>query len=288
MSIARWVGRRVAAVIRALLVAVLIGLVGQGAWSALVAINLKISPAIPWAVVVMAAVLWTIWQYLGGRWWPRSNSGVRRRLLRANSVRGPVVGWAIATGASSVTALAGFWIVAAQLVRMPGSVLPAMSQYPRVTVVPMVAMGALVSPILEQAGFWGYCQGMLERDFSPSAAIAITAALFAILPHPPSGAPFLFKLMFFFLIGASFGVIAYLCDSILPGLVVHIAGILAFFTIVWPQDATRTMGADAWFWIHVVQAMVFAILAILAFGRLAKLSGGTSRSTLSSSPSAAD
>lgn len=285
MSIARWVGRRVAAVIRAAIVA-LIGLVGQGAWSALVAINLKISPAFPWAVAVMAAVLWAIWQYLGGRWWPRSNSDVRRRLLRANPVRGALFAWAFGAGVLSIIALAGFWIVAAQLVRMPGSVLPAMSQYPRATVVLMVAMGALVSPILEQAGFWGYCQGMLERDFSPSAAIAITAALFAILPHPPFGAPFLLKLTFFFLIGASFGVIAYLCDSILPSLVVHIAGILAFFTIVWPQDATRPMvmqtGAERWFWIHVVQGIVFAALAILVFVRLAKLSSGVSLSVHSS------
>ena len=288
MSIARSLGRRIVAVIRAAVFAVLIGLVGQGAWSALVAINLKIRPAFPWAVAVMAAVLWAIWQYLGGRWWPRSNSDVRHRLLRANPVRGALFVWAVIAGALWIIALAGFWIAIAQLVRMPGSVLPAMSQYPHATVVAMVAMGALVSPILEQAGFWGYCQGMLERDFSAPAAIAITAALFAILPHPPFGAPIAFKLLFFFLIGASFGVIAYLCNSILPSLAVHIAGILTFFTIVWPQDAARAMGVNGWFWIHSAQTIGFALLAILAFVRLANLSRDeTSAPAVSRSPSEA-
>src|SRR5690242_13091182 len=259
------------AIIRAAVIAVLIGLVGQGAWSALVAINLKLTPAIPWAVAIMAAVLWAMWQYLGGRWWPRSNADLRRRLLRANPVRLELFAWAIAAGASSVIALAGLWVASAQMVRLPGSVLPAMSQYPRATVLLMVAMGALVSPILEQASFWGYCQKMLERDFPAPAAVAITAALFAVLPHPPFGAPILLKLVFFFLIGASFGAIAYLCNSILPSLAVHIGGILAFFTVVWPDDATRPMGANGWFWLHLGQALVFAALAAFVFRRLARL-----------------
>ena len=66
-------------------------------------------------------------------------------------------------------------------------------------------------------------------------------------------------------------------NSILPGLVVHIIGDLAFFTIVWPHDTTRPLvGAsrpDAWFWLHVAQAIVFTALAILAFTRLAKVAG---------------
>jgi hypothetical protein len=124
---------------------------------------------------------------------------------------------------------------------------------------------------------------MLEYQFSGSAAILITAALFAILPHPPFGVPILLKLPFFFLIGATFGVIAYLCDSILPSVAVHIGGILAFFTIVWPADAARRMGADEWFWIHVIQALAFGVLALVAFVRLAKLSGpraGIGRTTV--------
>jgi membrane protease YdiL (CAAX protease family) len=66
-----------------------------------------------------------------------------------------------------------------------GSVLPDMSKYPWLTTTLAVVMGSLVSPILEQAGFWRYCQSMLERTFSGPAAIVMTAILFALLPHPP-------------------------------------------------------------------------------------------------------
>jgi hypothetical protein len=44
---------------------------GQGVWAGLLFINLRTSPAIPWAVPVMSLILWLMWQYLGGKWWPR-------------------------------------------------------------------------------------------------------------------------------------------------------------------------------------------------------------------------
>jgi hypothetical protein len=68
---------------------------------------------------------------------------------------------------------------------------------------------------------------------------------------------------------------AYLTRSILPAIPVHIMGDLTFFTVVWPYDAARRLvwhdGVDAWFWIHVAQAIIFAVLAILAVSRLARV-----------------
>jgi hypothetical protein len=51
-------------------------------------------------------------------------------------------------------------------------------------------------------------------------------------------------------------------------------GLLIFFTLIWPHDATRRMvwdaKADNWFWIHLAQAIAFTVLAIFAFQRLAR------------------
>jgi hypothetical protein len=51
---------------------------------------------------------------------------------------------------------------------------------------------------------------------------------------------------------------------------------LTFFTLVWPHDSARRSvsqgGADAWFWIHVAQVLIFGLLAILAFKQLAQAS----------------
>lgn len=181
----------------------------------------------------------------------------------------------MAAGALSIVALDGLWVVMARVVRMPGSVLPDMSNYPRLTIVAMVTMGALVSPICEQAGIWGYCQTRLEREFPPLFAVLASALIFGLLPHPPTHAAVLPKLLFFCLTGLAFSLMASLTNSILPGMVVHIGGILSFFVLVWPSDPARSLvrenGVDAWFAIDVAQAAAFAALAILAFMRLQKV-----------------
>jgi membrane protease YdiL (CAAX protease family) len=165
--------------------------------------------------------------------------------------------------------------VLASFVRMPGSVLPDLSAYPRVTAVLAVAMGALISPLCEQAGIWGYWQSGLERRWSGATAIVVASVAFALLPHPPAGMALGLKVMFFFLAGLIFSTMAYLTNSILPAIPVHVLGLLVFFALAWPNDPTRplvaTSGTDAWFWIHVAQVVVFTAFAFRAFGRLARV-----------------
>lgn len=171
------VSRTILVILWAAILAFFISLAGQGIWTVLIGINLGTDPRIPWAVPLMAVILWLIWQYLAGKGWPRSTADARRRNLRANPVSGQVFAWAFLAGGLSIVALAGLWIVMAKIVRMPGSVLPDMSQYPLLTVVLAVGMGALISPLLEQAGFWGYGQAILEREFHGSTAVVISSIL---------------------------------------------------------------------------------------------------------------
>lgn len=247
---------------------------GQGVWGALLVTNLKTNPAKPWAVPVMALVLWLMWKYLGGRWWPRSTSEARRLYLRANPVPGQLLVWTLLAGVLSIGALAGGWIVLFQLVKMSPNILPDFSQYPLLTTVSVIVMASLVSPITEEAAFRGYCQVILEREFAGPAAVSVSSVLFA-LAHLTHGF-FWPKLLVYFLVGAVFGVIAYLTQSSVPAIPAHVVGDLTFFTLVWPYDASRRMvwngGADTWFWIHVVQTIVFTALAIPAFRRVARLS----------------
>ncbi len=276
--------KRAGRIALAALLGVFIALFGQGIWSALVVANLASSATVPWAIPAMAAVLWLMWRYLDGAWWPQRTSAIRHRLLRARLLPRPVFGWALLAGAFAIVALAGLWIVLAQLSRMPGSVLPDLAGYPRWFVALLVAMGALVSPILEQAGFWGYFQVMLEDELDAPAVVMLVALLFALLPHPPLGAAFLPKFVFFFLTGATFGAIANLTDSILPSLAAHIGGLLTFFVLIWPNDPGRPLlresGPDAWFWLHAAQTIAFTALALFAFRRLAqiRISSGNERS----------
>lgn len=168
-------------------------------------------------------------------------------------------------------ALAGCWIVLFQLVRTPPNVLPDLSGYPLLTVVLVLTMASLVSPIVEEIGFRGYCQQVLERGLSGPASVAVSSILF-MLAHANHGW-FWPKLLVYFLVGLAFGTIAFLTNSISSTIPVHIVGDIIFFTLIWPHDSTRhlvTEGGDSWFWIHFAQAAIFTTLAILGFRRLAR------------------
>jgi len=242
---------------------------GQGVWEALLVANLKTIPTIPWVVPVMMLVLGLMCQYLSGKWWPRRTSEARRSYLRANRVSGTVFAWALLAGGA----------IDCRLGRVLDCAVPAREDarqrpcYPLHTTVLVIAMASLVSPITEEAAFGGYCQVILERQFTAPIAVLISSALFTAA-HVVHG--FLWpKLLVYFLVGVVFGVMAYVANSTVPAIPVHIIGDLTFFTLVWPYDATRQLvwegGADRWFWIHIAQAIIFTALAIPAFVRLARV-----------------
>lgn len=245
-----------------------------GVWTVLLIANLAINPAIPWSVIVMAILLWFLWQYLDGKGWPKSTSEARHRYLRARPVSRPVFIWSMAAGMCSIIALAGLWIVLFQLVKVPGNALPDFSNYPLLVVILVLFMASLVASIAEEACFRGYFQSGLEARVGGFAAIVITTLV--ISPGHSFTQGFVWPtMMFYFFVDAVFGTLAYLSDSILPGIVVHTIGLLIFFAWIWPFDASRHLisegGADGWFWVHVAQTVIFAVLAFLAFRQLARI-----------------
>lgn len=247
-------------------------------WVALMFANLKTSPTIPWAAPVMLCVLWLMWQYLGGKGWPQSNAAERRRLLRVNPVSRQAYLWTAIAGVLGLVALTGYWIVFSQLSPIHANMLlPEFSHYPRLMVISMILVASLIAPLTEEAGFRGYCQQMLERRFRPGVAIAITA-IFFMVAHLNHGLVWP-KLLVYFVAGVLLSVIAYVNNSILPCIPVHILADLTLFTLVWPHDGTRRLiregGADLWFWIHLAQAIIFTPLAILAFRKLGRVAGET-------------
>jgi membrane protease YdiL (CAAX protease family) len=261
------------------IIAFFLAVLPGGVWTVLLVTNLRTNANIPWAVAAMGIILWVMWQYLDGRGPPASTSETRHRLLRAALISAPRFAWALLAGILSIIALAGLWIVLLQLVRWPSRVLPDFSKYPLFTVVTVIAMACVVSAIPEEAGFRGYFQAFLERKLSGPAAI-VTSAL-VIAPAHCLTQGFLWPVMlFYFLVDSMLGTIAYLTKSIVPGIAVHSTGLLVFFTLIWPYDATRPFisdgGANGWFWIHVAQIFICGVLALLTFWRL-KLTAGCGR-----------
>jgi membrane protease YdiL (CAAX protease family) len=177
-------------------------------------------------------------------------------------------------GLFSILALAGFWIVLIQIVKMPPRVSPDFSKYPWLTVATVILTACAVSSFPEEAAFRGYFQSFLEEKL-PAAAAIILAAL-VIAPGHCATQGFVWPvIVFYFLVDTMLGTIAYLTKSILPSIAVHFIGLLIFFTLVWPRDATRPfvrdVGPDMWFWVHLAQVITCGILALLSFHQLKRI-----------------
>jgi membrane protease YdiL (CAAX protease family) len=233
-------------------------------WSALLLTNLEFGAGVPWAAGVMAVFSLALWRWLG--------RGKRADYLRAARLPAGIFVLAVAAGGACLAGLAGLWIVLFELVKVPGNVSDV-SRLPPLTVFASLAMAAIVGAVFEEAGFRGYFQGTLERTLPAPAAIAICAALMA--PEHAATQGFVWPTMLFYLlVDAMLGASAALTKSILPGIVVHAAGLFTFFAVIWPADRARHLvwehGADAWFWLHLAQAAVFGAIGIALFVRLAR------------------
>jgi hypothetical protein len=96
-----------------------------------------------------------MWQYLGGRWLPRSTAEARRRNLRAFLVARQVFLWALVAGVFSVAAASGLWIVLFQISPTPPNALPDISRYPLHTIMAALLMASLAAPFKEEAASGG-------------------------------------------------------------------------------------------------------------------------------------
>lgn len=254
--------------------AILMTAIVSGVWTALFLTNLAHVPAFPWSSLVMALLLWTLWSFLDGKWGPVSSRAARREYLRAAPLPRRVYAWALLAGLLWVVFLGGFWIVLDQLVAVPSNKLPDFSALPLVTVIATLVVACASGALSEEAGFRGYFQGSLERSGVGAAAILCTALLMAPIHALTQG--FVWPtLLFYLLVDAMLGALAYFSKSIRPGVVVHAVGLFIFFSVIWPRDKERSSiwqsGADIWFWIHVGQTVLFAVLSLFALKRLARV-----------------
>jgi membrane protease YdiL (CAAX protease family) len=256
------------------LFAVLMTAIVSGVWAALLLTNLSHAPAFPWSSLVMALLLWALWSFMDGKWGLPRTRAVRREFLRAAPLPRRVYSWALAAGLLWVVFLGGLWIVLQQLVSVPGNKLPDFSAIPKGMVIATLVTASASGAVSEEAGFRGYFQSALERSGFGAAAILCTALLMAPIHALTQG--FVWPtLLFYLLVDGMLGALAYFTKSILPGVLVHAVGLFTFFGVVWPRDKYRVpiwqSGADVWFWIHLAQAVLFAVLSLFALKRVARL-----------------
>jgi uncharacterized protein len=208
---------------------------GSLAWGLVLApLNLRFWPAVPWAIVPMAAYLWTYWRFVGGRLGSDEGATWRREQLRANPVGGDVWPIALVTGVVGFAALLVFVTVMARVVPMASpAAIVAPAGMPRGTIVIMLVMASLVAGVTEEAAFRGYMQGAIERRYGLAAAILVNGVMFGLLHFPNHPAATLTMLPYYVAVAALYSGVTWAADSILPAVVLHAGGDVWSLTRLW-------------------------------------------------------
>jgi len=239
-------------------------------------INLKLTGSVPWAAATLALFLWIYWRYLDGAGWPRNTAESRHRNFRARALSGRVWAWALIAGTSALLSAVVLQGVFGRLVRVPHLPLQDLSRYPFFTVLCILLAAAAEAGIVEEAAFRGYMQAPIERRYGPKIAIAVVGVLFGCV-HLANGSHELLWLPVYSLVGIILGGLAYLTNSILPGMVLHAALDACRFLAVWrlgaapPERLIWQSGPDGSFWMSVGAVVLLGTVAIWAYRKLAAI-----------------
>ena len=279
MSSASAIWQRIPVLVRAILTGLLVLFIGAGVWFGLLFGSRKLTTSIPWAsapifLVVGGLFLWGFWRYLGGAGRPRSTADARRQNLRARKLPGAIWAWALSAGALAEIGNVALTFVWGRLIHLQPFVLPDLSRYSNLTVLCLFLGIAVEAGVVEEAAFRGYMQVPLERRYGPLVAIIVASVVFGVV-HIANGNRELTWLLADAVLGAILGTMAYLTNSILPGVVLHTVNDAVRFLVAWrlgpnpPKTLIWKSGPDASFWMSVAVVAIAGSWAIWTFRKLA-------------------
>jgi membrane protease YdiL (CAAX protease family) len=277
---------RVPVVLRAVFSGILILVCGSLPWSILISLNTKMLPSIPWSILPMGIYLWLFWKYLCGRVLTKPKPELRRTYLRVKPLSGKVWTWSMLSGALAFVSLGALKKIVERLVTLPAFQSADYSQYPLLTVLSAIIMGAFVSGIVEESAFRGYMQVPLENRYGLLMAIIVVGLVFGLthFTHPWMT---LALLPMYLVVAAVYGVLANTTGSILPGVVLHVIG-NAYQDIVsllrgsshTPLPSIQETGIDLTFTLNCCLTLLCGVTAVLSYRRLHSSCVSESHSTL--------
>ncbi len=271
--------QRISAAVRAISAGLAVLVCGALVWSAVTSGTLKLSAPLapangPLALLTGSLFLWAYTRYLNGAWWPRGTTQVRRANLRANPLPRRVWAWALIAGVVATVSFVALVTVWGRIIPLQAWTISGVSGFSALTTICLMLGAAAEAGIIEEAAFRGYMQGPMEKRYGAPSAILVVSLIFGIV-HLANGSRELTWLLPYTLFGAILGILAYLTNSIVPGIFLHSGLDAARFWLAWrggsasPRRLIWQTGPDVTFWTNSAVAVVFGILAVLALRRLA-------------------
>jgi membrane protease YdiL (CAAX protease family) len=274
----------VATIASAIGLGVAVLLVGNLPWAAMLALNLRVWPQVPWALAPMVAYLWLYWGYIGGRLGSPDTAEARRTSLRAGSLAPGVWTLALATGLVGFGGLVLLLLTMARLMAMPDSApLTTPAGMPALTGFVLLVMSSIVAAVTEEAGFRGYMQGPVERRYGLIAAIVVNGVMFGVLHFRNHPGAVLSMLPYYVAVAAVYGGLTWAADSILPAIALHAGGDVWSLTRLWvtgrpewqlasePAPLVRTAGFDTSFAVTAAGAVALSIVFVLLCRTIASM-----------------
>jgi membrane protease YdiL (CAAX protease family) len=269
--------QRVPIAIRALVIGAIVAAAATYPWAWLAAANMRDAPNVPWGALVMAAYLGAYLWYVTGRGWPASTAAFRRSNARVRGISSSAFGMAFIAGVFGLWSSVALLGLIRQLSHRPPPPPSNVVQLSPITVFSFVVMGSIVAGVVEEIAFRGYMQRPLERRYGPVAAILVTGLMFG-LAHSSHTYWSLVLMPYYLAVGAVYGTMTYLTDSVIPSLTLHAVGdaLEGLFAVaatrpVIPSNnaAPPVAGSTLALVVNVLVIAVTATAAILAFRGLA-------------------
>jgi membrane protease YdiL (CAAX protease family) len=268
--------------LKAIVIGFLILEISVRIWGQLASLNISTTPSIPWSCGVMLIILWLIWKYLNGNWFPESTQETRRLWMRANALKPEKRIWGWSSAVLLGLILIQLIFISMRLVEFPSGQIgqiERLGKFPIWTTISFFIMISLVAGIIEEIAFRGYMQKPMETAYGPKTAILIVALFFTLI-HLPNVtiAPQLIPLFFVGSIG--WGILAYLTNSIIPGVVIHTLVDLAGYFWTWNNlEPAKSMasesiirnGADTSFIFQALMAVLTLVFLIFSFYKLSRI-----------------
>ncbi len=214
---------RTPVVLRAILVGELVLTLGTLP-EAVLLLNLKVVPAVPWSLAASALWLWLCWRYLDGAGWPRSTAASRRRDLRGRPLSARTWLWSLLAGSLGMASVVALSFLTPRLAATPPDAfkLPVdLSSVPVWTTWSVLAGVSLFAGVVEEAAFRGYMLSQIERRHGWIVGILITGTVFFLDHHLSHAYATWAFLPFFLAVSTLHGLLVYCTRSILPSIVLH-------------------------------------------------------------------
>jgi membrane protease YdiL (CAAX protease family) len=277
------IGHRVAIVIRAVIVGLLVGLIAANIWPLLL-LSLGMPVAGGAEIVFLALYLW--WVSGGGP--PNSLRAARAENFRVRSLSAAQWTWGVVAAVSFAATIHAALVLLFRIVPFPAAAFHQGYDFSFIPSRQMQWLACIVSAlsagICEETGFRGYMQRPIEKSSGPMVAIAVSSLVFMLL-HLTKDWALVGMVPIVFGAGVLLGALARASGTLIFGMLGHWIMDIGLFAYWWTQIAgtfsqrpVAESGLDKMAFAEVLVFAAVLIVLLIAMRRLRILGSVTASS----------